>query len=309
MKKYKLFIITTYNCNLNCKYCYLKKINLLNKKNAFDINNIINSINLLVPKKYRSDSTIIFYGGEPLLDLKNIKKIIIRLKLLGIYNFNIITNGTLINKNTIKKLKNWGIKNITISIDPIETNLKNRSTNIKKLITNAKLIKKGGIQLQISSTISTKINFKKNIINLLKLNPNYIGFNFSNINSIKRITIKDIEYILSLHKKNIKISPFSNYFFNYLDNKLNKNKFCGYYENTTYGIFPDGSYDRCHLLTMYKKYNLKKINNINICLNKNCEIWNYCKGGCKFLEKTNPNQFMEMCKFYKKIVKVYNKQQ
>ena len=94
MKKYKLFIITTYNCNLNCKYFYLKKINLLNKKNAFDINNIINSIKLLVPKKYRSDSTIIFYGGEPLLDLKNIKKIIIRLKLLGIYNFNIITNGT-----------------------------------------------------------------------------------------------------------------------------------------------------------------------------------------------------------------------
>ncbi len=65
---------------------------------------------------------LVFYGGEPLLSIDLIIYISERLKSLaetkGIkYSFSFITNGTLLTRNTVEKLKPLGLKDASVTLD------------------------------------------------------------------------------------------------------------------------------------------------------------------------------------------------
>ncbi|MDD3178231.1 MAG: radical SAM protein [Candidatus ainarchaeum sp.] len=99
----------TKNCNLNCKYCYSTKNNILIK------DSVINSFCKMV-SQYNKSLQIIFHGGEPLLEFDKIKSIILKFKNKKNITFSIQTNGTLLNRSMILFLKKYNV-NLSISID------------------------------------------------------------------------------------------------------------------------------------------------------------------------------------------------
>lgn len=120
------YLFVSQDCNLNCSYCYgdsgdYQKGRMLMTEDVADkfMDKFITGV---------SNSYIInFFGGEPLLNLPLMKKVVTKLrdkaKRLG-FNmvFNINTNGTLWNEDIKDFLKN-DIDNITVSLDgPKEIN-------------------------------------------------------------------------------------------------------------------------------------------------------------------------------------------
>ncbi|MBR9704751.1 TIGR04084 family radical SAM/SPASM domain-containing protein [Candidatus Pacearchaeota archaeon] len=112
-------IILTEKCNSECRYCYEKSLNefdnSLNDRFKFDFTNPEKfSVDIKKLKKFISkdkDAVIVFYGGEPLLEIDIIKKIIDNIQV----PFRMQTNGKLL-KNLGTKYLNK-IKKILISID------------------------------------------------------------------------------------------------------------------------------------------------------------------------------------------------
>ncbi|MBU7033833.1 MAG: radical SAM protein [Theionarchaea archaeon] len=90
------FIVLTYECNLQCPYCYLSDIQSKRESTVIDgphIDTIFSIIARLDESRYR----IILYGGEPLLRKNRdaVKKILETGDDLG-YSFLVLTNGVLL---------------------------------------------------------------------------------------------------------------------------------------------------------------------------------------------------------------------
>ncbi len=111
-------ILSSYACNMSCTYCYEKyffekngeiKRKTMNNKNS---NLVIKFIkNIIIERNYKN-ITIVFFGGEPLLNIKQVYKILESLdpwiKNLGlILKVHFVSNGTLITIENIKRLKKY----------------------------------------------------------------------------------------------------------------------------------------------------------------------------------------------------------
>jgi len=118
-----LVLHTTDQCNLDCKYCYNRKSKKsLNYEKIMTRTVALRAIDFLISNSgNRQALTLVFFGGEPLLNydliayaveyataqaVKNNKKI----------NFTITTNGTLLTKQIINFLRENNIS-VTVSID------------------------------------------------------------------------------------------------------------------------------------------------------------------------------------------------
>lgn len=145
---------TTDHCNLNCQYCSLGEIYNFGKKNRKNIN-IRYAINFL---KYifdlKSEKTklgIGFFGGEPLVNINFIKKIIEVANQLNAekkleLKFNMTTNATLIHKYIHFLVENNF--ELLISLDGNEegqsyrTFAKNSKNSFSKVIENIDMIQR-----------------------------------------------------------------------------------------------------------------------------------------------------------------------
>ena len=176
-----IIINTTNRCNLNCIYCY----NNIENKDIVNMNNekVINAINKITTEFNLKYYTIVFHGGEPLLELENIKKIISNFKDKNEnikYSFQ--TNGMLINNEFIKYIKLNKI-NISISIDgPDFINIKSRTNDIKKNIlleNNIKLLNENNIKYNVLCTLSKmNIDNSKELVEYYnKINCRGVRFN------------------------------------------------------------------------------------------------------------------------------------
>lgn len=101
-----LFIINR-DCNLDCPFCNVTKIGT---KNA-PFEKVMEALEVIA----ELSNFIIIMGGEPLV-YDRIFDVLKRLDELGA-DFTIVTNGTLLNDKTIRKLQEAGLKNITVSFD------------------------------------------------------------------------------------------------------------------------------------------------------------------------------------------------
>ena len=106
---YISYIINTGNCNLNCDYCYIEPIAKQFKLSKEEADKIIDLI------RKSKTTKISFYGGEPLLNKEVIYYMLEKLKDLKIKK-NIITNGTFVNEEFAKKMKENKV-NVSISLD------------------------------------------------------------------------------------------------------------------------------------------------------------------------------------------------
>ncbi|WP_158509860.1 SET domain-containing protein-lysine N-methyltransferase [Pseudodesulfovibrio indicus] len=102
---------TTTSCNLRCKYCYEKRgINRTPTYSKSELKNYLDKVNCTHP-------TFIFFGGEPLCNIRYITEIIdtYTSEFQGNASFQIQTNGILISKIPIEALNQLEI--IHISFD------------------------------------------------------------------------------------------------------------------------------------------------------------------------------------------------
>ncbi|KKM80835.1 hypothetical protein LCGC14_1335810, partial [marine sediment metagenome] len=140
MFKSCLFIINR-ECNLNCPFCNVTKIGT---KNApFD--DVVEALGTMA----ELSNFIIIMGGEPLM-YDEIFKVIHILDELGA-DFTIVTNGTLLTDNNIKKLKKAGLNNITVSMDYF------KGFNLEKIIKLNKYFDDVSVSLVYDSNMVGKL--------------------------------------------------------------------------------------------------------------------------------------------------------
>ena len=250
----KLVVYPTFNCNMKCRYCFYKKntnqyISFTRFKNAF--------------KKFLKISqnpSIIFLGGEPLLNkdsiIKLIKEIRKNRKELPI---TVFTNGINIDKKIIDFFKKNKI-NIIISIDgskKINDNEKkyypSHFDTVMHNIKKYKLTKEATINMVVR-----KNNFRKlpqNIIHLYNLGFRKIGWNIDYLDNWEKNDIKELEKsiknilmrYLKMLKDNKDIYEISNRYeiIDFLtENKTNKCR--------NIILYPDGKFYLCDKVRNYK---------------------------------------------------------
>lgn len=171
----------TEKCNLNCKYCYEKK---KNKDISFE--NIKNLVDYEMKRKEKY-SIIIFYGGEPLLKKDIIKDTINYInskKSETKFYYGITTNGTLLDDDFIKYMKENKFINIGYSIDGMkETQDLNRVTSDGKGVFD--IVEKNAKKLlkTFDSVVAMSVITKNNLEHLSE-NVEYLiemGFKYINL--------------------------------------------------------------------------------------------------------------------------------
>lgn len=174
--------IPTYDCNLNCYYCFEKAYNkeidkefINEEKNIDNFFQMVEKTKKQIEEKYKEkyanrEILITLTGGEPLLK-KNYKIIE---KFLGIcnenhYKLSIVTNGTTI-EDYIDILIKYNVKDIQITLDgnkDIHDSIRkyyNGDPSFDKIIKGIDLLSK------FSDEISVRINItKKNIHSIVEL--------------------------------------------------------------------------------------------------------------------------------------------
>jgi uncharacterized protein len=127
-----LNLLVSQDCNLKCGYCYADHGTYRSEKMLMNYDTAKKCIDKLLSEDY--DNTIVFFGGEPLLNFHLIKEIYFH---LSITNLNVryiaITNGTIMN-DEIKNFINDHFLNLWISLDgPRDLNDGQRSGSFKSV--------------------------------------------------------------------------------------------------------------------------------------------------------------------------------
>lgn len=158
-----------YNCQFNCLHCYAHGLNE-GKQNKLSLNELKQFIN-----EATELGAINFHivGGEPLL-YKNLYNLIKHIRSKNSF-VSLSTNGFLLNKKSIKKLKSSGLNNLVISICSDNAHEHDRIVGVKgsfeSIINSVETCKNVGINVELN-TIATpkKINSGKllQIINVAK---------------------------------------------------------------------------------------------------------------------------------------------
>ena len=171
----------TEKCNLNCTYCYE---NQRNEDISFE--NIKYLVDYEISRKQKY-STIIFYGGEPLLRKKLIKDTIDYInskKSKTKFYYGITTNGTLLDDDFIKYMKENQFISVAYSIDGMKS-----THDLNRLTVDGKgtfdIVEKNAKKLleSFDTVVSMSVITKNNLTNLSK-NVRYLidmGFKYINL--------------------------------------------------------------------------------------------------------------------------------
>jgi uncharacterized protein len=114
-KIWRLTLVVSDRCNLNCLYCYANKgkYKFSEPSKSLDKARIFKR----AIEKYKQANVIHFFGGEPLMDFSLIKELVIFARNINeSVKFSITTNGTISNQEIIDFLSDYSF-DITISID------------------------------------------------------------------------------------------------------------------------------------------------------------------------------------------------
>ena len=106
-----LYLELTYKCNFHCEYCFTDFGGYYDKGNSMSFETAKNAIDFLLIGKScdNKDLLLTFFGGEPLLEFRLIKRIVeygneISAKSDKRIKYQIITNGSLLTKEVLEFL-------------------------------------------------------------------------------------------------------------------------------------------------------------------------------------------------------------
>jgi len=118
---FKAYVSMNLDCNLACKYCFEGQ----RKGRFYMTKETADCFIDLVKNHYLADKDeiiLVFYGGEPLLSSELVIYIADKLKGLTerrgkIFEFSFITNGTLLTRNIVERLRPLGLKDASVTLD------------------------------------------------------------------------------------------------------------------------------------------------------------------------------------------------
>lgn len=151
-------ILLTELCNSQCRYCYKKSMceeefdSKLKKKFEFDFSSPATSeVDVKKLRRFLGkdpDPVLVFYGGEPLLEIEKIKKIMDGLKDKKC-KFRMQTNGLLLNELPSAYINK--ISKILVSLDGSRerTDFNRGKGTYERVVKNLQLIQKNGYQGEI----------------------------------------------------------------------------------------------------------------------------------------------------------------
>lgn len=167
-----LYLVLTDACNLNCSYCPFARLNSHGQNiSGMSFEVAKRAINFWVESLLSNcdpeqPCNLIFYGGEPLLNLETIKQSLgyinrlrIEKKVPNNIRFLLDTNGTLLSEEAVCLLRYWDL-DVTVALDGFsETNdryrrdLNNRGT-YRKVVKALELLKKYGVNTYLSVALT-----------------------------------------------------------------------------------------------------------------------------------------------------------
>ncbi len=304
-------IILTELCNSRCKYCYEKSLNEfdngLDKKFDFDFNTSQKTkVDIKKLKEFLAkdkNPILIFYGGEPLLELEKIKQIMDNIDI----PYRMQTNGKLLHLVPKEYLNR--ITKILISIDGDEERTDyNRGKGTYKLVTkNIELIRKNNYQGELVArmTISEFPDLYKQVLHLIDLGFDSIHWQLDAAfykhdydkerfikfsNEYNKNVTQLINYWVTQMKsgKVLKIYPFIGITESLLKQQKTKLRCGSGYKN--YTITTDGNLVACPIMSGIKNFyagdlnsdpnNLKQFYVSGMC--SNCKYLDICGGRCLY---------------------------
>ena len=313
-------VITTPECNLCCEYCCGKSFSEPESKLKFEAvpqepEYSMVELNAFLKKDEDKPVSIIFYGGEPLLNIDFIKKVMdTQRKYKTVKNFLIQTNGTLLDKLPSKYVNKF--HTILVSIDGgKERTNKNRGEGTwEKVISNLKLIRKNGFKGEIIARMAVEepTNFFTDVMDLVEP-KNKDGFVFSsvhwqldanmwhdykkrNFSAWSKQYNKDISKLANYWAKNLKKGKILRLypFMGLMDSLLYETNYylrCGSGIGN-FTILPNGKISSCPIMSGVKKYYLGDISKtrpkrlpsklvVGAPCNK-CNLYELCGGRCLY---------------------------
>lgn len=159
-----LRVCVTEKCNYGCFYCHKEGMEntYLDYLTQEDYAFLAKTFYELGIKKVK------FTGGEPLLR-SDLYQIIKTFKQAGFEDVSLITNGSLLSEDILKKLKESGLDRITISLHTLRKKAAmqiSKSENIEKTKENAILARKLFEKTKINCVILPNINFPDEIMDI-----------------------------------------------------------------------------------------------------------------------------------------------
>ena len=316
----RIFLCITNACNLKCKHCYNERV----QQPQFMSLELIHSI---LEQGYKLGlKQIDITGGECFLhpDILEILNLVSNFGML----INVYTNGTLLNSEIIKKLENFRIMNLIVSLESLNPKTHDSFRGIngshKKTMETLKLIKDSSLNLRINITaMEDNENEMDNMIdyiyNELLAESIVIAPILQTGNGMKSFCLNtNMQKICGYQKKIYRV----------LEQRIQTSKpgsrykaHCGVGNSMLY-IDTDGTVCLCPTLTQYEKMefalgNLKSIRLIDAFLSmhnngfatkllckdvENCNYADSCRGGCRsraFLQNQSIDDVDDlMCHFY-----------
>lgn len=343
-----IFIYVTEKCNLSCRYCYVQQN--IEQKKEMDIETSVSTCNYihdLIKQENIKKLYVVFYGGEPFLNLNIVENITNTLNTLAkdrckIY-YRIITNGCFLNDKNIGLIQKLNIIP-SISMDgPKDVMLKTR-TNAKEyesILQGIKKLKEHKIKYEISFTISQgninclveSIEYIINEIRPFSIRLNVPEFSentkgFLSNDFFKKIgkQMKHVLYLLANSRLECCNLGYENF----------KNQEPSFFPCSGCGkrlaILPDGTMSRCESFVTLEKHILGKLDkHSKICFNekedkmwlrrsgyyiddcKKCIALGLCAGGCAYNAELYNGDFFAadytLCEWAKSLTKefIFNK--
>lgn len=310
-------LILTNLCNSRCKYCYEKSFkefdNGLDKKFKFDFSEpdqtVLDTEKLKQFLEKDKNAVLIFYGGEPLLEIEKIKKIIDNINV----PFRIQTNAKLLDKLPIKYLKKIEKTLVSIDGDKGRTDYNRGEGTFDLVIKNIKQAKKQGYKGEIVArmTLSEFPDIYNQVKNILKLNlfdsihwqldMGFYKFDYEKnkiakfVEEYNKNLTKLVNFWLSEIKRGrtLRFYPFIGIMDSLLKNEKTKLR-CGA-GHSGYAISTTGKIVACPIMNTIKDFEAGNINSQPSELKKfyvssncgKCTYLNLCGGRCLYWNKAN----------------------
>jgi uncharacterized protein len=280
-------LLISEDCNLACKYCYVKNGYYTGKSALMNSDIGKKSIDFLIMNSMdQADLFISFFGGEPLINFKIIKRLVSYALEEGKkhskhFHFSLTTNGVLLNDESLEFINKHKIS-VVISIDGdsyshnLNRPLSGGGKSYHILVNNLKKLKKLNVWYSARVTVSSltisriahnfehllSFGFRRiHLENALAPAGNIFITDQKEVEEIKKqysnITKRIKQIIISDQLRNVEIFPFP------LKAIIEKNKIlypCGAGRGTI-SVDVDGNIYLCHRLVGEHKFLLGNVNN------------------------------------------------
>ncbi len=304
-------IILTERCNSRCRYCYEKSMkefdNSLSKKFEFDFDVPCDSeIDIKMLKSFlKADDVIIFYGGEPIV---NLDKMIEIMDSFPENKFCMQTNGKLLGKIPTKYMNKFSRILISIDGDKERTDFNRGVGTYDFIMKNVNFIQKNGYEGEIVARMTLDNEIGSDVFEQVKhlvktgmfdsihwqIDAGFYEFDFEK-NKFSEFVEKyneEIKKLVDYWIENIKagnvlkLYPFLGIFESLYFGKKTKLRCGAGYAN--YTITTNGKIVACPIMNNIKNFQcghlnsneLKEIDVIEPC--SSCEHLDICGGRCLY---------------------------